>query len=165
MKKTILVLLMAVVSLGAKAQFEAGTQYISASLTGLSLTFNSQDKVSLGLNGTYGYFVEDAWMVYGQLAYNHKRYDDRFALGAGGRYYIQQNGLYMGLGLKYQYCNVKNAPLLHRVNNIYLAPEVGYCFYLNQYVSIEPAVYYDCSMNHFSDFSTIGLKLGFGYYF
>jgi len=165
MKKYLLMALFAVVSLGANAQFEAGTGYASASLTGLNFSFNSKEKVTLGLDATLGCFVEDAWMVYGQFGYDHKKHDDRFGVGVGARYYIMQNGLYMNLGMKYEYANVKAISYMHRVNNVYVTPEIGYCFYLNNHVSIEPAVYYDMSLNHFSDFSTVGLRIGFGYYF
>ena len=51
------------------------------------------------------------------------------------------------------------------INNVYFTPEVGYCFYLNDHVSIEPAVYVDMCLNHFKDFTKVGLRIGFGYYF
>ena len=41
----------------------------------------------------------------------------------------------------------------------------GYTFYLNHYLAVEPAVYYKMSTNDFSDGSTVGLKIGLGFYF
>ena len=41
--------------------------------------------------------------------------------------------------------------------------EVGYAFYINRSVTIEPAVYYDHSFKN-SDYSTVGLKVGIGIY-
>ena len=79
-------------------------------------------------------------------------------MGVGARYYIVQNGLYLNMGLQYEHREPK-------FNYVQLTPEVGYCFYLNHYVSIEPAVYYDLCLNKFSEGSTVGLKLGFGFYF
>ena len=143
MKKYLLMALFAAVSLGANAQFEAGTGYVSGSLTGLNFSFNNKEKVTFG----------------------DKKHDDRFSAGAGARYYILQNGLYLNLGAKYEYANVKAIKYMHQVHNLYATPEIGYCFYLNNHVSIEPAVYYDLSLNHFSDFSNVGLRIGFGYYF
>lgn len=165
MKKYLLMALFAAVSLGANAQFEAGTGYVSGSLTGLNFSFNNKEKVTFGVDATLGFFFEDAWMVYGQFGYDHKKHDDRFSAGAGARYYILQNGLYLNLGVKYEYANVKAIKYMHQVHNLYATPEIGYCFYLNNHVSIEPAVYYDLSLNHFSDFSNVGLRIGFGYYF
>ena len=162
MKKLCFALLFAVVSLSASAQFEQSTGYLSASLTGLNLSYSSRERVHFGLNVTGGYFFEDSWMAYGVAGYNHRDQFDEFDLGAGARYYIVQNGLYLNMGLKYRYVNT---PGMCKVNNFLLTPEVGYCFYLNHYLSIEPAVYYDLSLNHFSDYSTVGLKIGFGYYF
>lgn len=162
MKKIFLALFLTVISLSASAQFEQYTSYFNTSMTALNMHFNSKEKFNLGLDATGGVFVQDAWMIYGRVGYDHRDSYDKFSLGAGGRYYIEQNGLYMNLGLKYQYINT---PGYNKINNIFLTPEVGYCFYLNHYVSLEPAVYYDISMNHFSDFSSVGLRIGFGFYF
>ena len=42
--------------------------------------------------------------------------------------------------------------------------EVGYAFFLNDAVTVEPAIYYDQSFKNHKDFSTIGLKIGVGIY-
>ncbi len=160
MKKTLLALLLAVVSASAFAQFEKDTKYGNVSFTGLNMSYNKHSKFTLGIQGTAGYFVQDGWMVLGQLDWNHRESYNAFTLGAAGRYYILQNGLYLNLGLKYQHIGPDEV-----ANNIFLTPEVGYCFYINKFLSIEPAVYYDICFNNYSDFSTIGLKVGFGFYF
>lgn len=176
-------LLLAFTTLGAKAQFEQETSYLSTSLTGMDLSFQKH-QFNFGLNVKGGYFFEDAWMVYGEMGYNFHnikgKYNDtnEITLGAGLRYYIEQNGLYLNLGAKYGHASswglatgvdVLNNPFTYvahnKVNNIYLTPELGYCFYLNHYLSVEPAVYYDMSLNHFSSQSKVGVKVGFGYYF
>ena len=41
--------------------------------------------------------------------------------------------------------------------------EVGYAFFLNRSVTIEPAIYYDQSFKS-SRYSTVGFKLGVGVY-
>ena len=43
--------------------------------------------------------------------------------------------------------------------------EVGYAYYLNQYLSVEPSVYYKMSLHDFSGNSTVGLRVGLSYYF
>lgn len=52
-----------------------------------------------------------------------------------------------------------------RVNNIRIPIEIGYTFYLNHYLAVEPAVYSKMSLNHFSDGSEFGFKVGLGFYF
>ena len=41
--------------------------------------------------------------------------------------------------------------------------EVGYAFYVNRSVTVEPAIYYDHSFKG-SKYSTIGFKIGVGVY-
>ena len=50
-------------------------------------------------------------------------------------------------------------------NYMHLTPEVGYCFYVNRYLSIEPSVYCNLCFNRFSEGTEVGLKLGMGFYF
>lgn len=153
-------LLLAAVSMSAFAQFETGTKYVSTSLTGLNMSYNKNAKFNLGLQATGGYFFTDGWMALGQIGWDHKDSYNDFTIGAAARYYIEQNGIYLNMGLKYQHIGPDFV-----ANNVFLTPEVGYCFYLNHYVSIEPALYYDICLNKFADFSTVGLKVGVGFYF
>ncbi|MCR4592449.1 MAG: porin family protein [Bacteroidaceae bacterium] len=164
MKKSLLMLLFAAVSMGANAQFEEGTKYVGASLTGLNISYSSGEKFGLGLQGTAGYFFADSWMLTGRLEYTHQwmpagqRDRNEVVLGAGARYYFQSNGIFLGAGLQYKHAAV-NADYLQ------LPLEVGYCYYLNQHVSIEPAVYFEPCLNKFSDGTRVGLKVGLGFYF
>ena len=164
MKKSLLLLLFAVVSMGSFAQFEKGTKYVGTSLTGLNLSYSSGEKFGLGLQATGGYFFADSWMAIGKLEYNHQWQSatlndiNAVSVGAGARYYFQSNGIYLGAGLQYKHAAV-NADYLQ------LPLEVGYCYYLNQYVSIEPAIYFEPCLNKFSDGTRVGFKLGLGFYF
>ena len=158
MKKIFIALLLSAVSLGASAQFEKGTKYAGASLTGLGLSYSKAEDFRLGLQAVGGFFVADSWMVLGQFGWEHLNGNSTVGVGAGARYYMRQNGIFFGGMLKY-----KHIP--SNINNVYFTPEVGYCFYLNDHVSIEPAVYVDMCLNHFKDFTKVGLRIGFGYYF
>ena len=164
MKKSLLLVLFAVVSMASFAQFEKGTKYVGASLTGLNLSYSSGEKFGLGLQGTGGYFFADSWMATGRLEYNHQWMPagaadvNSVTLGAGARYYFQSNGIFLGAGLQYKHAAV-NADYLQ------LPLEVGYCYYLNHYVSIEPAIYFEPCLNKFSDGTKVGLKIGLGFYF
>ena len=159
MKKIVLAALLLCGFVVSKAQFEAGTKYVGASVTNLGLAYNSDKKLHFGLEATGGYFLWDDIMLKATLGYQHNRpHDDNITVGVGGRYYFRQNGIFLGAGA--EYCHeTKN------YNDCRIPVEVGYCFYINHYVSIEPALYYTMSVNDFSDKSTVGLKVGFGLYF
>jgi opacity protein-like surface antigen len=97
-------------------------------------------------------------MAVAELGYNHnKNVSDYFTIGAQGRYYIEQNGLYLGAGLKFVRANSDYNDLMPGI-------EVGYSFFISKTVTIEPAIYYDQSFKNHSDYSSIGLKIGFGIY-
>lgn len=153
----LLALLMAVAS---HAQFEQGKWYVGASLSGLDISYSGAEEFNLGLDAKAGYLLADDWMLLGQFGYQHSGLEgasDMLTFGIGGRYYIIQNGLYLGV----------NAKLVHANNNYNdLMPgiEVGYAFFLNKSVTIEPAIYYDQSFKDHSDYSKIGFKIGVGVY-
>ena len=103
MKKIAIAALALFVSTTAHAQFESGKQYIGASMTGLNLSYNGSQDLNLGIQAKAGYFVDDDWMLLGQVEYNHSGLEgvkDYFSVGAQARYYIEQNGLYLGGGVK-----------------------------------------------------------------
>ncbi|MBQ8454626.1 MAG: outer membrane beta-barrel protein [Bacteroidaceae bacterium] len=160
MKKIFIALFLTVVSMSAFAQFEKGTKYVGANLegTGFGMGYSKNTDFHIGLKANAGYFVANQWMVLGEFGWSHENGSSSVGIGAGARYYMAQNGLYFGGMLKY-----KHIP--SNVNNVYLTPEVGYCFYLNDHISIEPAIYVDMCLNHFKDYTNVGLKVGFGYYF
>ncbi|MBV3401825.1 MULTISPECIES: outer membrane beta-barrel protein [Prevotellaceae] len=158
-KKIAVVALGLMVSVGAHAQFESGKQYCGASLTGLNLSYNGSEELSLGIQAKAGYFFEDDMMLLAQAEYKHSGLEgvkDYWALGAQGRYYIEQNGIYLGAGMK----------LIHTgsYNDVMPGVEVGYAFFVSKQVTIEPAVYYDQSFKNHSDYSTVGVKVGIGIY-
>lgn len=143
----------------ANAQFEKGKWYVNGSLTGLDLSYSKRSDLSFGFEGTAGYMFAKDWMVTGSVGIDCS--DSRcnsIYVGAKCRYYIEQNGLYLAFGAK----------MLHEyksINDFELTPEVGYCFFLNKNVTIEPSVYYDMSLGHFADYSKVGLKVGLGIFF
>lgn len=158
-KKIAVMALGLMVSVGAHAQFESGKQYCGASLTGLNLSYNGSEELSLGIQAKAGYFFEDDMMLLAQAEYKHSGLEgvkDYWALGAQGRYYIEQNGIYLGAGMK----------LIHTgsYNDVMPGVEVGYAFFVSKQVTIEPAVYYDQSFKNHSDYSTVGVKVGIGIY-
>ena len=159
MKKIAVVALGLMMSVAAHAQFEIDKKYCGASLTGLNLSYNGSEELNLGIQAKAGYFFEDDMMLLAQAEYKHSGLDgvkDYWALGAQGRYYIEQNGIYLGASVK----------LIHTgsYNDVMPGVEVGYAFFISKQVTIEPAVYYDQSFKNHSNYSTIGLKVGIGVY-
>lgn len=163
MKKIIVALLLAVVTTGANAQFEKGTHYGEASLTGLGIGYASH-KFNFGVSAGYGYFVADGWMVGGRFGYLHQGAGNNFATLQGlFRYSFKKNGLNVGGGLQYQHGG--NSDPDAKGDYIQLCPQVGYTFYLNHYVSIEPAIYCDLGLNDIKYGTNFGLKVGVGLYY
>lgn len=162
MKRMILSLTLALVCLTASAQFEAGKKYVNASLAGLNLAYSKNTRFTADIQLNAGFFIAQDWMILGRIGYNHPgKHMDNFEIGAGGRYYIEQNGLSLGLTASYEHG--KNYVL--KTDHGYITPELGYTFFLNRYVTLEPALYYKMCLDEFSDASTVGLKLGLGIFF
>ena len=94
MKKIAVVALGLMMSVAAHAQFESDKKYCGASLTGLNLSYNGSEELNLGIQAKAGYFFEDDMMLLAQAEYKHSGLEgvkDYWALGAQGRYYIEQD--------------------------------------------------------------------------
>lgn len=160
MRKTFIAALFAVfTSLTASAQFEIGKVYVSGALSGFDLNYSGSKELKLNIDAKGGYLFEDNWMVLGQTSYSHsgqKGVSDAVTAGIGLRYYIEQNGIFLGVSGKY--VHGKN------YNDVMPGVEVGYAFFLSRTVTVEPSLYYDQSFKNHSDFSTIGVRIGVGVY-
>ena len=157
-KKILTVVLCFIAAVSANAQFTEGTKYVSTSLTGLNLQYNGSEKFRIGVDAKAGLFFADNLLGYATVGYEHTRYIDEVNIGLGARYYFSQNGIFMGAGAEYQHMTKSS-------NDVVIPIEVGYAFYLNHYLTVEPALYYKMSLHDFSNNSTVGLRIGFGYYF
>ena len=159
MKKLLMLFAALVLTLSASAQFEQGKKYAGASLSGLDLSYNGSKELSFGVSGKAGCFPADNLLLYGMAGYDHagKDADDSFNVGLGGRYYITQNGIFLGANAKFVHAN-------SNYNDLMPGIEVGYAFFISHSVTIEPSIYYQQSFKRHSDYSTIGLQIGFGIY-
>lgn len=160
MKKLITMIAVLLVTLTVSAQFEQDKVYFNGSLSGLNLSYNGLDKLNLGIEAQAGYLVEDNLMLLGNMSYQHngnKTVPEYISAGVGGRYYIIQNGIYLGANCKYVHA-------FHNYNDVLPGIEVGYAFFLSRTVTVEPVIYYDQSLKSHSDYSTIGFKIGLGVY-
>lgn len=135
--------------------FAQGKIYLGASMTGLDIG-SSMKNFHLDVSAKGGYMLIDNIMALAALSYNYMEHTDgMLSLGAGARYYIEQNGIYLGAGFK----------LADMTNNLDFQPsiQVGYAFFLNRTVTIEPELYFDISTKKF-DYSKYGLRIGIGVY-
>lgn len=161
MRKILIVVGFLLLSMGAQAQFEKGTWMVNPSISGLELSWNKDSKAKFGFGVQGGAFLVDnvVLLVDGEALWTSPV--DVYSLGVGGRYYFNDIGVYMGAGL---YGSRINPKVGSNVNNFSLKLEVGYAFFLSKTVTIEPALYYNQSFKD-SDYTELGLKLGFGFYF
>ncbi len=156
MKKVLVLMLMAVMTLGANAQFEKGTHYAGANLTGLGIGYQNGN-FAFGLSTDYGYYLADQWMIAGTVGYTYKNKVHGVQLKPYFRYTFEKIGLNLGCGLQYEHVGTKQ-------DYVQLCPQVGYTFFINGKVSIEPALYADFCMNDFKNGTSAGLKIGIGLY-
>ena len=158
MKKIALFLVALMVSVAANAQFEQGKKYVSASLTGLNFSYSGSEKAHLGLEAKGGYMVMDNLMATALVDYDTQTdCPASVMIGAGARYYIVQNGIFLGAGVNFKHTEGYNdlLPTVH----------VGYAYFINGSVTIEPEIYYVQSIKNHKDFSKIGFMIGLGVYF
>ena len=158
MKKIFLIAALLLSSLTVSAQFQHGTKYVGANVTTLGLSYSKATDFQFGIGAEAGYFIADGWMLKGAFSYDHKKDINNLSIGAGVRYYFLQNGIFLGAGLGYDH-------YIKSDNSFGMPIEIGYCYYLNHHFAIEPSVFYKMSFNDFADRSTVGLRLGLGYFF
>ena len=151
MKKIALFVVALVMSVAANAQFEQGKGYIGASMSGIDIS-NQTKEFHLGLNAQLGYMFQDNLMALGTLGWDHwDKSGDSFVLGAGARYYIEQNGLYLGGSLKYKHAE--------QYDDLLPGVQLGYAFFLGRTVTLEPELYFDMSTKKF-DYTCYGVRVG-----
>jgi len=160
MKKFILGFFMLLCTTMSYAQFEQDTYYVNASLSGMNLSYNGSERLNFGVDLIGGKFLTDNIAVLGTFDYDSRHGGDNksITLGAGGRYYIQQNGLFLGLGIKFMHAYTN-------YNDVMPTAEVGYAFFMSKTFTLEPSVYYNQSFQNHKDYSKIGFRIGVGLYF
>ena len=155
MKKIAFVIVALLMSVAANAQFEKGKGYLGASLSGLDLSSQAKH-FHFGFDIKAGYLFADNLMATAQVGYNHlEDSKDTFLFGAGARYYIVQNGLYLGASMKYKHA--------YEYNDFLPGVQIGYAFFISRTVTIEPELYMDFSTKKF-EYSCYGLGIGIGVY-
>ena len=158
MKRVYLIMVAVMLTMAAYAQFEAGKYYVGASVSGLSLSYNGSEKGNLGLSAKVGYLFADDLMATASIAYDKQNdVPAAYSFGVGARYYIIQNGLFLGASVDYRHATKD-------FNDLMPSVQVGYAFFLSKTVTVEPEVYYEQSFKNHSDYSKIGFRVGVGVY-
>ncbi len=171
MKKIALFVMALMMTVAAHAQFEQGKFYMGASLSGLDFSYNGNQKGKFAFQSRVGYLVLDDVMFTAQLGYEKQNsLPHQLQAGIGARYYIEQNGLYLGAsaiykhnGDYYKYANGSNQHF-SGYKDLLPSVQVGYAFFVSRTVTIEPELYYEQSFKNHSDYSTVGFRLGVGVY-
>lgn len=175
MKKVFMSMIALLVAMSVNAQkrylnepttpFSQGKAYVGASFSGTDLSYSGITEGHLGIQGKVGYFFADNLMGLAQLGYENSVKKEgnptTLSLAAGGRYYIQQNGLYLGASAIYKHIGYKGQS---NYDDFMPSIQVGYSFFVNRTVTIEPEIYYEQSFKNHKDYSTIGLRVGIGIY-
>lgn len=160
MKKSLMIIAFLFTALVAKAQFEKELGYWIRRLPDL-ICRTAVLKTQFGFQVQGGAFLEDNIALLVHIGADWTDPIDVYSLGVGGRYYFDRTGVYMGAGLKMKKWDLKGGV---EEDDYAFGVEAGYAYFLSKTVTIEPAVYYDMSFKD-GDYSKIGLKIGFGFYF
>ena len=181
MKKIALFVMALMLSVAANAQFEQGKQYIGASFSGFDLGYSGLTKGRVNVQGKVGYLLWDNIMATAQLSYEKaKDTPAAFSCGIGGRYYIVQNGLFLGASIAYKHIGSQSYtaydidPVTLQAKEVTIdgdsyndfmpSVQVGYAFFISRTVTIEPELYYEQSFKNHKDYSNFGLRIGIGVY-
>lgn len=161
MKKLMFMACLLVAAISAKAQFEQGKWFVNPAVTGVEMSHSSAEQNKFGVVAQGGAFLVDDVALILTVGGEWRKHVDVYTVGVGGRYYFHQTGVYVGTGLgmsKWKFDGESNH------TDYAINSEVGYAFFLNKSVTIEPAVFYNWSMKD-NDYSKFGFKMGFGIYF
>ena len=118
----------------SKTPFTQGKTYVGASLSSTDLSYNGLSKGHLGINGKVGYFFADNLLGTAQVAYE-KYKDVPYSIILGAEF-----------------------------DDLLPSVQVGYSFFINRTVTIEPELYYEQSFKNHKDYSQVGLRIGIGIY-
>ena len=146
----------------SETPFSEGKFYVNASASSASLSYSKNTDFAMGINAKAGYLFLDNVMLLGVLQFDGKNNFDVLTtqIGAGARYYFEQNGLFLGAVAKYANVKVDDSSFSD------FRPEVnvGYCFFLGRHIAAETEAYYEHSFKD-SDYSGLGVRFGLGIYF
>lgn len=161
MKKILISAVLLLVSITSYAQFEQNKWVVTPSLTQFNLSYSGHDKTTFGFEAEGGLFLMDNLAVMLNCgAVVREGGEDKSFIGIGGRYYLDDLGIYIGAKARFDQYDY----MVGNKKDLSLGGEVGYAFFLSRHLTVEPAVYYNQSLTD-QKYSKIGVKIGFGFYF
>lgn len=132
--------------------------YTGASLSGFNLNWYKSQSWHADVAAKCGYLFEDDWMITANVDYDwNKTGAKNLMAGAGLRYYIEQNGLFLGAGANYLHNSA--------YDDFMPTVQLGYAYFLNRTVTLEPELYYNLSLKDHTEYSGFGFRIGIGIYF
>ena len=146
----------------SRTPFYQGKFYLNAACSSTTLAYSKASDFQLGINAKAGYFLLDNLMAVGVAGFDMVNNGDQrtIELGAGARWYFDTVGIYVGAIAKY--ANQKAYDF--SIDDFRPEVNVGYAFFLNRNITLEPEAYYEHSFKD-SDYSGFGLRLGLSIYF
>jgi hypothetical protein len=146
----------------SETPFTRGKLYVNAAYSGTALAYSKSSDWQLGIGAKAGYFFIDNLMGVGTVAYNMTNNGDisTAELGAGARWYFDTIGIYVGALAKYAHQKVDS----YSFDDFRPEANVGYAFFLNRNITVEPEAYYEHSFKD-SDYSGFGVRIGLSVYF
>jgi hypothetical protein len=160
-KRLILMMMTLLLSVSSFAQFEKGKTYFSTGFSSASLTYTGSERWKLDLGVKGGYMLEDCWMGLVQGEYSDHKYEPKaLSLGVAVRYYLAENGIFLGAGVNYYHHSFEGESHSDMMPTVH----VGYAHFLGKSVTVEPEVFYNQSLKNHGEYSKLGFRLNLGIY-
>ncbi|MCB0515062.1 MAG: hypothetical protein R2798_09600 [Chitinophagales bacterium] len=171
MKKITCLFIVLFAAMGLQAQTEQGSLMLGGNLGFSSSSVKDVDGAvtDFSISPTVGYFVIDNLALGAGFSYVSSKNTlggadataSAFGFGPFVRYYLE-NRLFGQLGFDLLSSKANDGDA---VNGTWITPRIGYAAFLNDYVSIEPSVYYSIGGGDlYKDWSQFGLSVGFNIY-
>ncbi len=155
----------------ANAQTEKSEIYIqgASNLNFSNLNFDNSRSSEFRGNGSLGYFVADNFLLALEMYYLSEGSNKTYSYGAKGRYYL--NNFFLGAGYRHGgYNSEKSSGIYYprtfesRTTFDLINFEIGYAFFLNEIIALEPTLTYVTYLNT-NDLNNLAFNLSVAVYF
>lgn len=110
--------------------------------------------IDISVNPGFGYFIIDNLAIGLNINIGYSKYNDNkyYTLGAGPfvKYYFN-SGLFLKTELNYSYLHGIGSNNTQKIKDYSIIPGVGYAFFINQKVSIEPCLSYQYAHDNYNE--------------
>lgn len=159
MKRLLLIIALTFSSLSF-AQIEGGTMIAGGSASfNTHLPENGESSSTIAITPQFGLAFADNFMIGAWFSFQSAKNFNGMSVAPFLRYYMKNFFVQGGYGYSYN----KSGDL--KTEGSILDLELGYAAFLNDYVALEPAFYYNANFRNGYTGSDLGLKIGFQIYF